>query len=679
MFRIAIIATTIAFGWLAFSNATARPLELADWLDWERAANPQISPDGDEVVYTRQRVDKTKDRWASELWIMNANGERHRFLADGGDVRWSPSGDRIAFIDRPEDAEKAGIFVRWMDAEGATSQVAHDLDGPSRLAWSPDGEMLAVRAREAMKPDWTIDLPGKPEGAKWTEEATVIDRLHYRMDGVGPKTWFNHIFLVPADGGTPRQLTSGEWDVGARAVGAIDAGGRLRFTPDGRHILFDGLKTEDGAEPEPFVSHLYAVAVEDGTIRRITSDPGFWHTPVPSPDGELIAYTGNKPAETNYKTQQLRVIGLDGSTPRVLVEALPAGASDITWARNGRGLYYTVDFQGDHNVHYVSLEGAHRPVTEGDHQLSLDSVSGDGIAVGIFTDADTTRNVVRFDLASGDELRQLTDLNADILADVDLGAVEEFETSSSDTTTVQGWLIDPPDYDPEKTYPLLLAIHGGPHAMYGTEFRPMFQLFAARGYVVVYSNPRGSTGYGPAFANAIDNRYPGRRDFDDLMAATDAAIGRRAINTDRLFVQGCSGGGVLTSWVVGHTERFAAAAARCPVINWISFAGTPDIVAWAHERFRPPFWEEPQRWLEHSPLMHAHKVTTPTLLMTGERDLRTPLPQAEEFYSALKRLGVPTKLIAMKDEWHGTTRQPSNMLRTVLYLDKWFAEYDPGR
>jgi len=667
MLRTALAIAAIAG--MAAASAEARPLALADWLDWERAANAQISPDGEEIVYTRRRVDKMQDRWSSELWILAADGSRHRQLTEGGDPRWSPSGDRLAYIDKPDDAEKAGLFVRWMDAEAATSQVAHNLEGPSKLAWSPDGERLAVRARVPREPVWKLDLPGKPKDAEWTEDATVTKRLNYRMDGIGRIEWYNHIFLVPADGGSPRQLTEGDWNV--------EAQGRLRFTPDGEEILFDGEKTGEGEEDDPFVNHLYAVSVPGGELRRITSQEGNWHSPVPSPDGELIAYTGNEAAETNYKTQQLRVIGRDGANPRVLVEALPAGASDITWADDGESLVYTADFQGDTNVHRVSLDGEQRPVTEGDHRLSLDSLSDTGMAAGIVTDADTTRNVVRFDLESGGNFQQLTDLNGEILADVELGPVEEFTTKSTDGTEVQGWIINPPNYDPEQEYPLLLAIHGGPHAMYGTEYRPMFQFFAARGYVVVYSNPRGSTGYGPDFANAIDNRYPGRRDFEDLMAATDAAIERRAIDTDRLFVQGCSGGGVLTSWVVTQTDRFAAGAARCPVTDWISFSGTADISSWAHERFRPPFWEDPQRWLAHSTLMHVDQVETPTLLMTGARDLRTPIEQAEEFYAALKRRGVPTALIEMKKEWHGTTSKPSNMLRTVKYLDQWFEKHAP--
>ena len=662
---------------LAAVSAEARPLELADWLDWERAGDARISPDGAQIVYSRSSIDRVNDRWDSSLWIMDANGEKHRHLVDGGSARWSPSGDRIAYL-HGKDGD-TGLYVRWMDAEGATSRVAGRLEGASRLVWSPDGNAIAYRARVPMKPVWPLDLPGKPKDAKWTEDPMVVDDLHYRMDRVGLKKWHNHIFIAPADGGTPRQITSGEWDVGARAVGAVDGGGALVFTPDGEEILFDGMVAEDGSEPEPFLSNIYAVSTDDGAIRRITQDAGYWHSPRVSPDGELVVYTGNEPTETNYQAQQLRLVGIDGADERVLIDNLPAGAGDLTWAADGDGIYYTVDLEGDTNVHYVELDGDHRQVTDGEHRLSLDSVSGDGRAVGIVTTPGVTRNVVRYDISDGDDLAQLTDLNADILHGVELGTVEEFSTDSSDATRVQGWIINPPDYDPAQSYPLLLAIHGGPHADYGSEYRPMFQFFAARGYVVVYSNPRGSTGYGPDFANEIDNRYPGRRDFDDLMAATDAAIRMRNIDTDRLFVQGCSGGGVLTSWTVTQTDRFAAAAARCPVINWISFTGQADISAWAHVRFRPPFWEDSARWLAHSPIMHVDKVTTPTLLMTGVKDLRTPLAQAEEFYAALKRLGVPATLIAMNGEWHGTSSKPSNMLRTVMYLNQWFARYDPAR
>lgn len=670
MFRF--VAMGAALGLAVSSAAMARPLEAVDWLDWERAADAQVAPDGKSVVYVRQRVDKMTDGWSNEVWMMDSNGGKHRHVVDGSGVRWSPDGTRIAFT-RSEDG-KTGIFVRWMDAEGAVSQVAHNLEGPTELSWSPDGRSIAFTAKVKAKPDDSIKLPPKPEGAKWTEDATVIDTLHYRMDRIGHKKAFHHIFVVPAEGGTPRQITEGKWDVG----NPFSGNGRLVWTPDGTQIVFQGQMTEGDDEPGPFVSYIYAVALADGAVRRISPAEGSWSTPALSPDGKLVAYAGSADtiAVANYPAPQLRVVGLDGSNDRILIDGLPAGAGDLTWDARGRSIFYTVDKEGSTNIHRVDLDGRVRDVTGGVHRLTLDSKAGDGSAWGIVTSPRVSRNLARIDLSNGN-VRQLTDLNADILADVDLGEVEEFWTDSSEGTRVQGWIVKPPAFDPAKKYKTLLYIHGGPHAMYGVNFQFPFQAYAARDYVVIYSNPRGSTGYGPEFGNAIDNRYPGQRDFDDLMAATDEVVRRGYVDESRMFVAGCSGGGVLTSWTVSHTDRFAAAAALCPVINWISFAGTADIVAWAYKRFRPDFWENPQLWLDHSPLMHADKVKTPTLLMTGNLDLRTPLSQAEEFYSALKHFGVPTRLIVMKQEWHGTSSKPSNMLRTIEYLDGWFTEHSP--
>jgi dipeptidyl aminopeptidase/acylaminoacyl peptidase len=241
---------------------------------------------------------------------------------------------------------------------------------------------------------------------------------------------------------------------------------------------------------------------------------------------------------------------------------------------------------------------------------------------------------------------------------------------------VQGWIVKPPDFDNTKKYPLILYIHGGPHAMYGVGFNYSFQNLAADGYVVLYTNPRGSTGYGSAFGDAIDDAYPGV-DFDDLMAAVDEVVGRGYVDTSRLYVTGVSGGGVLSAWCTSHTQRFAAAAVRAPVIDWISFAGTTDITAWGYFRYHGRFWDDPSKWLAHSPLMHVAKVKTPTLLMTGELDLRTPIGQTEEYYQALRAVGVPTAMIRFSGEYHGTQSLPSNFMRTQLYLMSWFDRYPP--
>jgi dipeptidyl aminopeptidase/acylaminoacyl peptidase len=264
-------------------------------------------------------------------------------------------------------------------------------------------------------------------------------------------------------------------------------------------------------------------------------------------------------------------------------------------------------------------------------------------------------------------------VNEDLLTSVTLGDVEEIWYDSSGGAKIQGWIVKPPAFDQKKRYPMIMEIHGGPHGMYNIGFNFMFQTFAANGYVVLYTNPRGSTGYGSTFGNAIERAYPGV-DYDDLMAGVDATVAKGYVDSRNMFVGGCSGGGVLSSWVIGHTDRFAAAAVRCPVTDWLSFMGHTDIPLFTANFFDAPFWEKPEQWLKQSPLMYVGNVKTPTLVMTGVLDMRTPMPQSEEYYMALKMRGVPSKLLRFEGEYHGTTTKPSNFMRTVLYMLSWYKE-----
>jgi dipeptidyl aminopeptidase/acylaminoacyl peptidase len=316
-------------------------------------------------------------------------------------------------------------------------------------------------------------------------------------------------------------------------------------------------------------------------------------------------------------------------------------------------------------------------VTRGEHVLNGVTISRTGRAAGVRSSFRSPADVVRIDLPRGGgeaTLAQLTRVNDDVLSRVRLGDVEHIEYTSSGGTKVDGWLVKPPGFDPARRYPLIMEIHGGPHAAYNVGFNYMYQHFAANGYLVLYTNPRGSTGYGSAFGNAIMKRYPGV-DYDDLMAGIDATIAKGVVDTTRMYVGGCSGGGVLSSWVIGHTNRFAAAAVRCPVINWMSFVGQTDVPLFTQNFFAKPFWEEPEAWLRQSPLMYVGNVTTPTLVMTGELDLRTPMPQSEEYYAALKMRGVPTALLRFNGEFHGTSSRPSNFMRTQLYMLSWYGKW----
>jgi dipeptidyl aminopeptidase/acylaminoacyl peptidase len=670
-FALCAVSLAAAPAWGQAGNEGPQTLALEDYLDWEEAGSPQISPDGERIVYTRRRVDAMADRWASELWIMDADGGRHRFLTEGSAVRWSPEGDRIAFL-RPVD-ERPQLFTRWMDASGAESQITHTDVKIRSFDWAPDGRRIAFLGEVPFEPPLTISLPSRPEGADWTPDPFVTDRLNYRVDRQGARTGHDHLFVTPADGGTPRQLTEGEWDATLRFSG-VGSGG-FDWTPDGRYIVFDGNR-----EPDPTgddrVSAIHRVSVETGEITTLVDDGGFWGNPAVSPDGRHIAYVGHEPEAVNYPANSLNIVSADGSDIRILRDDLPDTPGTLIWAGNSRGLYYSMNYRGSTQLAYTGLNGDTRTLTEGGHRFYLASMSDGGEAAGTLSSPVNTGNVAL--VGRRGRLSTLTDLNGDILDGVTLGRVEEINYTSPDGTPVQGWVVYPPDFDPGESYPLMLHIHGGPHAMYGVNFNFRFQEWASQGYVVVFTNPRGSTGYTPEFANAIDNAYPGRADLEDLLAGVDTVVARGFIDEARMYVTGCSGGGVLTAWVVAHTDRFAAAASLCPVINWISFAGQADISAWSFNRFRPNYWEDPTNWLEHSPIMHAHNITTPTLLMTGAEDLRTPLAQAEELYANLVRRGVPSVLISMNREYHGTWSVPSNMLRTQLYLREWFERY-PGK
>jgi dipeptidyl aminopeptidase/acylaminoacyl peptidase len=665
MTRIPFVVLVIAAAGLLAQPAAAQErsdrLQLKTFLDWEGVSSPRFSPDGAEILYTRRRVDRVNDRWAGALWLMNADGSRQRYLTDGSSAEWSRDGTRIAYTAEGEPAGSQ-IFVRWMDAEGATTQITHLTESPSSLAWSPDGEWIAFSMRVPEKAGWSIDMPAAPEGAKWTKTPRIIESVDYRQDRRGfNESGHEHIFVVPATGGTPRQITSGDWDHGSP-----------EWTPDGRAILFSTLRTED-AEYAVRESEIYRVDVESGLIAQLTSRHGPDYSPKVSPDGRLVAYIGYDWSDDTFRENRLYVMNADGSSPRELAVGLDRSPRDLIWAENGRGVYFTAQREGVQELYYAPTGGGEaRRVTESNHVLTVNDIRG-RMAVGIRTAPDQPGDIVVFDLRRPDRIQRLTNVNDDVLRGVQLGEVEELWWESVDDFRIQGWVIKPPDFDPSRKYPLMLVIHGGPHAMYNVGFNFGWQEHAAHDYLVLYTNPRGSSGYGSAFGNAIKNDYP-NKDFHDLMGGVDAVIANGYVDTDNMFVYGCSGGGVLTAWIVSHTDRFRAASANCPVINWLSFVGNTDSPYWYHNFEKMP-WEDPTEHLRRSPLMYVHNVKTPTMLMTGELDLRTPIAQTEEFYQALKMLRVPTAMVRFNEEWHGTSSKPSNFLRTQLYLRHWFERF----
>ncbi len=676
--RRVLLASTVVFG-LMWPVATARrahaqpaaastaeprtaaaTLTLADYWNWEDVAAPALSPDGRQILYTRTWIDQLNDKRESSVWLMNADGSKNRFLVKGSGAKWSPDGARIVYV-APGEPGGAQLWVRYMDAEGATTQITRLMESPSNVEWSPDGTTLAFGMLVRGTETWRIPMPAAPRGAKWTEPPRVVSKLRYRADRQGfLEDGFRQLFTVPADGGTPRQITTGDW-----------AANGTTWTPDGKRLLFTSWRVPN-AEYAWRTNAIYQVEVATGVISSLTTKNGTHGDPTPSPDGRLIAFAGQDSSDATWRDNTLYVMNADGSNVRALTTSLDRSPSGMMWAPDASGVYFNVENEGSRNLYHVSINGQVKQVTKGAHVLTVTDMSRTYLAVGTASSPTKPTDLVTFDVRTP-VIKSITDVNGDVIAGKALATTEEIWYRSVDGMRIQGWIVKPADFDPAKKYPMMLEIHGGPHSMYNVGFSFARQEHAANGYVVLYTNPRGSTGYGSAFGNAIKNAYPGK-DYDDLMAGVDSLINRGYIDENRLYVFGCSGGGVLTSWIVGHTDRFAAASANCPVTNWLSFVGTTDGPGW-YRNFEKLPWEDPSEHLRRSPLMYVGNVKTPTMLMTGVNDLRTPMGQTEEYYEALKLRGIPTAMVRFNNEWHGTSSTPSNFLRSQLYLRSWFEKY----
>jgi dipeptidyl aminopeptidase/acylaminoacyl peptidase len=667
------LVVAVSLGGLSIARAQEKPsdtlLTVGRYLDYETVSDPLPSPDGSQVIFTRRFVDKMKDQFETALWIMNPDGSKLRFLTKGSSPVWSPDGTRIAYLAEGEPTGQQ-IYVKYMDAEGAVTQITRVLRSPGGPRWSPDGKWLGFTMFVPKESTWKIDLPSAPTGATWTKAPRIVDKFLYRADRTGYLDMgYSHVFVVPATGGTPRQLTKGDWNAGPRGGGA-----GWDWMPDGNAIVVGGNDSTD-AERMYQRSSLFVVDVATGAKRKLTTQAGAWGDPHVSPDGKTIAFTGFPAAgPVSYHADDIYTIGSDGSGMTLRSTGLDRDPAGLSWTPDSKALYFTVSDHGTSNLYALVLGAAARPVTTGTHLLSNAVVTRNGTVFAIRSNAARPPDIVRFDLKKPAQLDQLTDVNADLLTGTRIGEVEELWYTSSGGAKVQGWVVKPPAFDPSRKYPLILEIHGGPHGTYTGAFNYSFQNFAANGFVVLYTNPRGSTGYGSAFGNAIMHAYPSV-DYDDLMAGVDTVIGRGYVDTKRMYVGGCSGGGVLSSWVIGHTDRFAAAAVRCPVIDWLSFAGQTDIPMFTYNFFEKPFWEDPLPWLKQSSLMYVGKVKTPTMVMTGVLDMRTPMPQSEEYYSALKMRGIPAVLLRFENEWHGTSSRPSNWMRTQLYMMSWYNKW----
>jgi acylaminoacyl-peptidase len=641
-----------------------QPLDLFQ-LEW--AGDPRISPDGETVVYVRNSMDIMTDRNRGRLWAIGADGTNHRPLT-AGDIdesspRWSPDGTRLLYVARSEGAPQ--VWVRFMDSD-RSSRLTRLTESPAGLSWSPDGRWIAftMLVREDVPP--FVAPPARPQGAEWADPPHVITKMLYRADGSGfREDGHRQIFVMPAEGGTPRRLTSGEFNHGAPV-----------WTPDASTLVYSA-NYGDERKHEPRNTELWAIPVAGGEPRKLTDRSGPDGSPAISPDGRRVAWIGYDDHFQGYQTNRLYVMKLDGSGRREIAADFDRSFAAPRWASDGKSIFVQFADHGNGKIARVSLDGkvdvlAHdrgssigRPYGGGSYTLS----SNDRFAYTHSRPGAPAEVAV----VSG----VLTDLNGDLLPHRTLASVEELWVESShDGRKIQGWLALPPGFDAAKKYPMILEIHGGPFADYGDRFSAEVQLYAAAGYVVLYVNPRGSTSYGEEFGNLIDQAYPGY-DYDDLMSAVDAVIERGVADPDRLFVTGGSGGGVLSAWIVGKTDRFRAAVVAKPVIHWTSWALTADSYTTFYRYWFPGFpWDHVEHYWKRSPLSLVGNVTTPTMLLTGEEDWRTPISESEQYYQALQLRGVDSALVRIPGASHGIASRPSRLIAKVAHILKWFEMYD---
>ncbi len=669
---VAALATFLLLStFSANAQELSNRLEPMDVFHVQVAADPQISPDGKRIVYVRQSDDISSDRRVSNLWIVNFDGSDHRPLSTGAfsdsSPRWSPDGTHLAFVSDRDG--KSQLYVLWMDS-GQTAKLTDLQNPPAGISWSPDGKQLAFTSLVPATPPKIATLPSAPEGAKWAEPPKIYEDLIYRFNGPGYlKPGYSQIFVISADGGAPRQLTTGKFPHGP---GVGDFGGSYAvWTPEGESLIVSMNGTLN-YEYEPLHTELFELAVADGSLKQLTHRNGPNQSPDISPDGKLIAYTGFDDRYQGHQTTFLYVANRDGSNPHIVTPKLDRDASDPHWAADGKGIFFSYADQGDTKLAYLPFDGSPKILAEHLNLGAEFSVAKNG-SFAIHYDTPSDPGDIASASLANPKLNLLTSLNRDLFTAKKLGAVEElWYDSSIDKRKIQGWIIKPPDFDSAKKYPLILQIHGGPFSNYGDRFDLQAQVWAARGYVILYTNPRGSTSYGEEFANLIHHAYPGD-DFHDLNSGVDAMLAKGYIDSDNLFVTGGSGGGVLTCWMIDHTDRFRAAASLYPVINWYSWVLTSDLPSFgAQYWFGANPWEDTDKYMKRSVISLVKNVKTPTLLMTGEEDFRTPISEAEQYYAALKLLKVESALVRFPGEPHGLTRRPSHQIAKIVYTLNWF-------
>ena len=649
------------------SNNKFKPIDV---FSLEYVSNPKISPDGKKVLYVRNFKDIMTDKNHSNIWIIDFDGKNNTPLTTGNkndfDPTWSNSGDKFTYKSNSDDTVQLYLYVLGQKSNQKLTNLQNSV---SSVDWSEDDKYLVFTSFVEKPSVSLIKMPEKPKGAKWNDPASEIDGIKYRSDGRGYlNQGFSQVFILPTEGGTPRQITFLNNNASSPKWLAKNK------------IIFSANLHED-SDLEPRNSEIYSIDIISEKITPLTSRLGPDYSPVVSPDKKEIAYLGFDEKYLGYQQSNLYIMSNNGKEIKNISENFNRNISNINWSTDGKGLYFQYDDKGMTKLAYMSISGKLKNIVDQLGGMTL----GRPYSGGTYSISKNNRYAYTLgnvyspsDLAVGynTSFKRLTALNKDLFDHKELGSVEEvWFKSSFDERQIQGWLVKPPNFDPSKKYPLILEIHGGPFSNYGFRFSAEIQLFASKGYMVLYTNPRGSTSYGKEFANLIHHNYP-NQDYDDLMSGVDHILKRSYVDEENLFVTGGSGGGVLTAWIIGKTNRFKAAVVAKPVINWYSFVLYADNINIYYKYWFPGApWDNLEHYMKRSPISYVANVKTPTMLLTGEQDFRTPIAESEQFYAGLKLNKVESMLVRIPGASHGIAARPSNLITKVNAITAWFEKY----
>ena len=655
----------------AFSQ-TSNIFEPIDVFDLEYVSNTQISSNGDKVLYQRNFNDIMTDESFSNIWLINYDGTNNRPITTGNfkdnSPKWSNKGDKFIFKSNREG--KSQIFLYDLNNNSIQKLTNYQYSIES-IQWSPDDNYILFSSFIDSERDTLIEMPDKPKGAKWNDPPVEISDLNYRYDSSGyRKPGEVQFFTIPINGGTPRQISNIKPE--KRAGQGVWLGNDK--------IIFSANLNED-SDYNTNNSEIYVLNLNSGEHKALTSRNGPDYSPKVSHDNSMIAYLGYDDEYLGYQQNSIYIMNSDGSDKYKIQLDIDRNISNIYWSGDNKKIFFQFDDKGVTRIASTTLDGKFKKEVDEVGGLSFSRpYSG-----GFFSLSKNNRYSFTYgtaynpaDVAVGyrGSKKRLTNLNKDLFDYKNLGNVEEiWYESSYDGKMIHGWVVKPPNFDSSKKYPLILEIHGGPHTNYGFHFSSEVQLFASKGYVVLYTNPRGSTSYGKEFANLIHHNYPSE-DYDDLISGVDFVIEKGYIDEANLFVTGGSGGGVLTSWIVGKTDRFTAAVVAKPVINWYSFVLYADNIGYFYKYWFKDFpWDNPESYLERSPISYVGNVKTPTMVLTGEKDYRTPMAESEQFYAGLKLNKVETMLVRIPNANHGIASKPSNLIAKVNAIIAWFEKY----